>query len=78
MAGVDLSAQFEQIPEQPKFASDQVRAASQRSQEEQANVAAVQSYAEETADFAAAAIQEAESAAITAMHGRTRATQVNP
>jgi len=65
MAGVDLSARFEQIPEQVKVVSDHV-AASQRGQEEQAHVAAVQSYA------------EAESAAITAMHLRTRATRLNP
>jgi hypothetical protein len=78
MAGVDLSAQFEQIPVQLKFASDQVRAANQRSQEEQAHVTAVHSYAEEAADFAAAAIQQPESPAITAMYLRTHATQINP
>ena len=78
MAGIDLSARFEQIPEQAKVASDRVRAASQRSQEEQAHVAAGQSYAEDAIDFAAAAIQEAKSAAITAMYWRTRATQLNP
>jgi hypothetical protein len=34
MAGIDLSARFEQIPERAKDASDQVRAAGQRSQDE--------------------------------------------
>lgn len=142
MAGVDLSARFEQIPERAKAASDEVRAASQRSQQElrtaatsarnrataaadrpqdtgaagagkvsphwqdirakwRAHVAAVQSdldragddieassaivdadlaesYAEDAIDFAAAAIEEAQSAALTAMYCRTRAAQLNP
>ena len=34
MAGVDMSAQFEQIPEQAKFASDELKAATQRSRDE--------------------------------------------
>ena len=34
MGGVDLSAQFEQIPDRAKVASDQVRAASQRNQDQ--------------------------------------------
>ena len=34
MGGVDLSAQFEQIPDRAKVASDQVRAAGQRNQDQ--------------------------------------------
>jgi hypothetical protein len=34
MAGVDLSARFEQIPERAKVASDEVRAVSQRSEDQ--------------------------------------------
>jgi hypothetical protein len=34
VGGVDLSAQFEQIPDRAKVASDQVRAASQRNQDQ--------------------------------------------
>ena len=142
MAGVDLSAQFEQIPERAKVASDQVTAVRQRSQDQlrtaagsarkrataaadklqdkpdeptgtvsphwqdirakwRAHVAAVQSefdqagddiegsyaiadadlaesYAIDAINFAAAAIDEAESATLNAMYCRTRATALNP
>jgi hypothetical protein len=141
MAGVNLSARFEQIPEQAKAASDEVRAAAQSGQDElrtaasaarrsasaaadglqntgpaeagrvsphwqeirakwRAHVAALQSgldqagddtiaayavvdadiaesYAQDAIDFAAAAIEEAESAAITAIYWQTRAKQLN-
>jgi hypothetical protein len=142
MAGRDLTAQFEQIPERAKVASDQDRAVRQRSQDQlrtaassarkrataaadnlsdkpaeatgtvpphwqdirakwQAHVAAVQSefdqagddieasyaiadadlaesYATDAINFAAAAIDEAESATLNAMYCRTRATALNP
>jgi hypothetical protein len=140
VGGVDLSAQFEQIPDRAKVASDQVRAASQRNQDQlrtaassarnrataaagrlqdneaargvsahwqdirakwQAHVAAVQSDLDEAGDeidasyaivnadlaesyamdaigFAAAAIDEAEAAALNAMYCRARASLLNP
>ena len=138
MGGVDLSAQFEQIPDRAKVASDQVRAAGQRNQDQlrtaassarnratvaagrlpaneaargvsphwqdiratwQAHVAAVQSdldearcdasyaivnadlaesYAMDAIGFAAAAIDEAEAAALNAMYCRARVSLLNP
>ena len=138
MGGVDLSAQFEQILDRAKVASDQVRAAGQRNQDQlrtaassarnratvaagrlpaneaargvsphwqdiratwQAHVAAVQSdldearcdasyaivnadlaesYAMDAIGFAAAAIDEAEAAALNAMYCRARASLLNP
>ncbi|MGB9223029.1 hypothetical protein [Mycobacterium sp.] len=141
MAGIDLGARFERIPQRAKAASDEVRAAGQRTEDElrtaagsarnrataaadglkdnaaaaaskvsqhwqevrakwQAHVAAVQSdldqagdaieassaivdadvaesYAEDTIDFAAAAIEEAESAVINSMYFRSRAALLN-
>ena len=85
MAGVDLSARFEQIPERAKVASDQVRAVSQR-REDQLRTAARSARdqsaaaADELRDngTAAAAIDEAESAPLNAMYCRTRATALNP
>jgi hypothetical protein len=138
VGGVDLSAQFEQILDRAKVASDQVRAAGQRNQDQlrtaassarnratvaagrlpaneaargvsphwqdiratwQAHVAAVQSdldearcdasyaivnadlaesYAMDAIGFAAAAIDEAEAAALNAMYCRARVSLLNP
>jgi hypothetical protein len=65
VGGVDLSAQFEQIPDRAKVASDQVRAASQRNQDQLRTAA---SSARNRATAAAGRLQDNEAAGGVSPH----------